>query len=83
VPIIEKLFIGGDHNEHVGFTRVDFDVVHEDFGYGSRNQEDEVVLNSALAWVKINTLSFPLWPLFLLFALFSQPRFIPISEPYV
>jgi hypothetical protein len=37
VPISEKLFIGGDLNEHVGSIRVGFDGVHEGFGYESRN----------------------------------------------
>jgi hypothetical protein len=50
VPISEKLFIGGDLNGHVGSTRVDFDGVHEGFGYGSRNQEAEGILNFALAY---------------------------------
>jgi hypothetical protein len=49
VPIYEKLFIGEDLNGHVGSTRVDFDGVHEDFRYGSRNQEGEGILNFALA----------------------------------
>jgi exonuclease III len=38
VPIFEKLFIGGDLNEHVGSTRVGFDGVHGGFRYESRNQ---------------------------------------------
>jgi hypothetical protein len=42
VPISEKLFIGGDLNEHVGSTRVGFDGVHVDFGYESRNQKGRV-----------------------------------------
>jgi hypothetical protein len=50
VPISEKLFIGGDLNGHVGSTRVGFDGVHEGFGYGSRNQEGENILNFALAY---------------------------------
>jgi exonuclease III len=49
VPISEKLFIGGYLNGHVGSTRVGFDVVHEGFGYGSRNQKGEGILNFALA----------------------------------
>jgi hypothetical protein len=58
VPISEKLFIGGDLNGHIGSTRVGFDGVHEDFGYGSRNQEEEGILNFALAYdlFVINTL---------------------------
>jgi hypothetical protein len=50
VSISEKLFIRGDLNGHVGSTRVDFDGVHEGFGYGSRNQEGESILNFALAY---------------------------------
>jgi hypothetical protein len=50
VPIFEKLFIGGDLNGHVGSTRVSFDGVHGGFGYGSRNQEEEGILNFALAY---------------------------------
>jgi hypothetical protein len=50
MPISEKLFIGGDLNEHVGSTRVGFDEVHGGFGYGSRNQEGEGILNFAIAY---------------------------------
>jgi hypothetical protein len=50
VPIFEKLFIGGDLNGHVESTRVGFDGVHGGFGYGSRNQEEEGILNFALAY---------------------------------
>jgi hypothetical protein len=50
VPISEKLFIGGGLNGHVGSTRIGFDWVHVGFGYGSRNQEGEGILNFALAY---------------------------------
>jgi hypothetical protein len=50
MPISEKLFIGGDLNGHVGSTRVGFDGVHGGFGYESRNQEGEGILNFALAY---------------------------------
>jgi hypothetical protein len=50
VSISEKLFIGGDLNGHVGATNVGFEQVHGGFGYGSRNQEGEDVLNFALAY---------------------------------
>jgi hypothetical protein len=50
VPISEKLFIVGDLNGHVGSTRVGFDGVHGGFGYGSRNQEREGILNFTLAY---------------------------------
>ena len=46
----EKLFIGGDLNGHVGATNVGFERVHGGFGYGSRSQEGEDVLNFALAY---------------------------------
>jgi hypothetical protein len=49
VPISEKLFIGRDLNRHVGSTRVGFDGIHGGFGYVSRNQEGEGILNFALA----------------------------------
>jgi hypothetical protein len=40
----------GDLNGHVGSTRVDFDGVHGGFGYGSRNQEGEGILNFVLVY---------------------------------
>jgi hypothetical protein len=57
VPISEKLVIG-DLNGYVGSTRVGFDGVHGGFGYGSRNQEGEGILNFALAYdlIVANTL---------------------------
>jgi hypothetical protein len=58
VPIYNKLFIGGDLNEHVSSTRVDFDGVHGGFGYGIRNQDGEGIFNFALAYdlFVVNTL---------------------------
>jgi hypothetical protein len=58
VPISEKLFIGGDLNGYIGSTRVGFEGVHGGFGYGSRNQEGEGILNFALAYdlIVANTL---------------------------
>jgi hypothetical protein len=50
VPISEKPFIGGDLNEHVCYTRVGFDGMHGGFGYGSRNQEGDGILNFILAY---------------------------------
>jgi hypothetical protein len=43
---------------HVGSTRVGFDGVHGGFGYESRNQEGEGILNFALAYdlFVVNTL---------------------------
>jgi hypothetical protein len=42
--------MGEDLNMYVGSTRVSFDGVHGGFGYGSRNQEGEDILNFALAY---------------------------------
>jgi hypothetical protein len=57
VSISEKLFIG-DLNGHVVSIRVGFDEVHGGFGYGSRNQEGEGILNFALTYdlIVVNTL---------------------------
>jgi hypothetical protein len=37
----EKLFIGGDLNDHVGIARGGFERVHGGFGYDIQNQEGE------------------------------------------
>ena len=50
VPSSEKLFIGGDLNGHVGTTSAGFEAVHGGFGYGSRNQEGEEVLDFVVAF---------------------------------
>lgn len=51
VPIAEKLFIGRELNGHIGSSIVGFERVHGGgFGYGSRNQEGERVLDFALAY---------------------------------
>jgi hypothetical protein len=42
--------MGEDLNVYVGSTRVGFDGVNGGFGYGSRNQEGEDILNFALAY---------------------------------
>ncbi|XP_070057228.1 uncharacterized protein [Nicotiana tomentosiformis] len=38
IPPIEKLFIGGDFNGHVGETARGYDEVHGGFGFGDRNE---------------------------------------------
>jgi hypothetical protein len=50
MPISKKLFIRRDLNGHVVSIRVGFDGIHEGFGYESRNQEGEGILNFALAY---------------------------------
>jgi hypothetical protein len=57
VSISEKLLIR-DLNGHVGSTRAGFDGVHGGFGYGSRNQEGEGILNFTLTYdlFVVNTL---------------------------
>ena len=42
IPISEKLFIRY-LNGHIGIASAGFEAVHGDFGYSSRNQEDEVL----------------------------------------
>jgi hypothetical protein len=58
VTISEELFIRGDFNGHACSTRVGFEGVHRGFGYVSRNQEGEGILNFALAYnlIVANTL---------------------------
>jgi hypothetical protein len=58
VSISEKLFIGRDLNGHISSARVGFDEVHEGFRYGSRNQEEDGILNFVLAYdlIVVNTL---------------------------
>ncbi|PWZ06291.1 Craniofacial development protein 2 [Zea mays] len=48
VPVGEKLFIG-DLNGHVGTSSTSFEGVHGGFGFGTRNQGEEI-LNFALAY---------------------------------
>ena len=50
IPREEKLFMGGDLNGHVGQNNDGFDRVHGGFGYGTRNEAGEDVLNVALAY---------------------------------
>jgi hypothetical protein len=50
VSISKKLFIGGDLNGHVGSIRVCFDGVHGGFRYGSRNKEEDGILNFTLPY---------------------------------
>jgi hypothetical protein len=50
VPIGEKLFIGEDLNGHVGTSSTSFEGVHGGFGFGTKNQEGEEILNFALAY---------------------------------
>jgi hypothetical protein len=58
VTISEELFIRGDLNVHVCSTTVGFEGVHRGFGYVSRNQEGEGILNFVLAYnlIVANTL---------------------------
>jgi hypothetical protein len=50
VPTNEKLFIGGDLNSHVGSTNVGYELAHGCFGYCSRNQEGEDILDFVVAY---------------------------------
>jgi hypothetical protein len=50
VPNNEKLFIGGDLNSHVDSTNAGYELAHEGFGYGSRNQEGKDILDFVVAY---------------------------------
>ena len=50
IPSSEKLFIGGDLNGHICALSAGFEVVHGGFGYGSRNQKGEEVLDFAITF---------------------------------
>ena len=46
----EKLFIRGDLNGHVGTSSAGFEAARGGFGYDSRNQGEEKVLEFAVAF---------------------------------
>jgi hypothetical protein len=43
VPTNEKLFIGGDHNGHVGSTNAGYELAHGGVEYGSRDQGEDIL----------------------------------------
>jgi len=47
---IEKLFIGGNFNGHIGVETGGYDTAHGGFGYGERNNGEVSVLDSAVAY---------------------------------
>ncbi|XP_047270347.1 craniofacial development protein 2-like [Capsicum annuum] len=49
VPSIEKLFIGGTFNRHIGSSSEGYDDVHRKHGFGERNVEVVALLD--FAWV--------------------------------
>jgi len=50
VPRNEKLFIGGDFNDHIGVDSDGYDTAHGGFGFGERNNGGVSVLNFAVAY---------------------------------
>ena len=50
IPIREKLFIGGDLNEHVGTSRYRFNSKYGRFGVGERNESGNSILDFALSY---------------------------------
>nr|XP_016509726.1 PREDICTED: craniofacial development protein 2-like [Nicotiana tabacum] len=50
IPHIEKLFIGGDFNGHIGATSGGYDDVHGGFGFGDRNGWASSLLDFARAF---------------------------------
>ena len=57
IPIIEKLFIGGDRNGHVGTSHYGFDSVHRGLSFGKRNEPGNLILDFALSYdlILVNT----------------------------
>lgn len=45
VPSLEKIFIGGDFNGHIGSLPLGYDNVHGGFGFGVRNDEGAALLD--------------------------------------
>ncbi|XP_047268265.1 uncharacterized protein LOC124898647 [Capsicum annuum] len=60
MPSLEKIFIGGDFNGHIGSSPLGYDDVHGGFGFGVRNDEGVALLDFARAFglVVVNS-SFP------------------------
>ena len=56
--INQEVIVGGDMNSHVGQVANGFHEVHGNFGYGTRNAEDERILEfaEAMGYVVTNTL---------------------------
>jgi hypothetical protein len=50
VPSNEMLFIGGDLNGNVGSTNAGYELALGGFGYGSRNQEGEDILDFTVVY---------------------------------
>lgn len=50
VPQSEKLFIGGDFNDHIGGDSSGYESAHRGFGFGVRNSGGVVVLDFAIAY---------------------------------
>nr|XP_009775899.1 PREDICTED: craniofacial development protein 2-like [Nicotiana sylvestris] len=60
IPHTEKLFIGGDFNDHIGATFRGYDNVHGGFGFGDRNRGGTSLLNFDRAFdLVIANSSFP------------------------
>ncbi|XP_019229619.1 PREDICTED: craniofacial development protein 2-like [Nicotiana attenuata] len=60
IPHIEKLFIGGDFNGHIGASAGGYDDVHGGYGFGDRNEGGNSLLDFAKAFdLVIANSSFP------------------------
>ncbi|XP_070010404.1 uncharacterized protein [Nicotiana sylvestris] len=60
VPLVEKLFIGGDFNRHIRTFASGYGEVHGGFGFGDRNGEGTSLLDFARAFeLVIKNSSFP------------------------
>ncbi|XP_047260121.1 uncharacterized protein LOC124893004, partial [Capsicum annuum] len=50
VPSNDKIFIGGDFNEHIGSSSRGYDDMYKGYGFGIRNDEGVALLNFARAF---------------------------------
>ncbi|XP_061706831.1 craniofacial development protein 2-like [Cydia pomonella] len=50
IPANEEIYVGGDFNGHVGRMNVGYERVHGGFGFGSRNVQDEALLQAVAAF---------------------------------
>ena len=50
IPILERVFIGGDLNEHVGKDVGQYTQAHGGFGFGELNNEGQSIIDFCMAY---------------------------------